>query len=130
MTKHIAVFSRKAVEHILSGEKTIEVRFSKTKIAPFGVISAGDLVYVKPIGSEPIGQFRVKKVIFYDFMENMDLLQIKETFGDKFAESEQFWKSRKGSKYATLIFIDSLIPFLTSPIKVKKKDQRSWVILD
>ncbi len=64
--KHLAIFKGDGGEKILTGEKLIETRFSKSKIPPFGVISTGDLVYIKPSGGDIIGQFRVKKVIFFD----------------------------------------------------------------
>lgn len=129
MRKHLAIFKGSATEDILTGKKTIDSRFSKSKIAPFGVISAGDLVYIKPSGKDIIGQFRVKKVIFYDSIEENDLVQIKKTFGERISQPDSFWESKKGSKYATLIFIGECDPFLTSPIRIKKKDLRGWVVL-
>lgn len=128
--KHLAIFKGTAAQDILSGKKTVEARFSKSKIAPYGVISAGDLVYIKPTGGEPIGQFKVKKVIFYDGMEESDLGQIKKIFGDEIVQDNVFWQAKKGSKYGTLIFIGECDPFLTSPIRIKKRDQRGWVVLD
>lgn len=124
MKRHLAIFKGSTAGDILSGKKTIDSRFSKAKIAPFGQISKGDLVYIKPSGKDIIGQFRVKKVIFYDGLEDLDLEQIKKTYG------EGIGQSKKGSKYGTLIFIGECDPFLTSPIRIKKKDLRGWVVLD
>ena len=104
MVRHLAIFKGDGADKILSGEKTIESRFSKSRIAPFGLISSGDLVYIKPSGKDIIGQFRVKKVIFFD------LGPIQH-------------------RYVTLIFIGESTRFITSPIKLKKKDQRGWVVL-
>lgn len=129
MRKHLAIFTNGLAEKILKGEKTIEIRFSTAKIAPFGVISKGDLVYIKPSGKDIVGQFKVKKVIFYDSLDDSDLDQIKKTFGADIAQPETFWLSKKDSKYATLVFIGECDPFLTSPIKIKKKDLRGWVVL-
>lgn len=128
--KHLAIFSKTSAQEILSGKKKVEVRFSKSKIAPFGEVSAGDLVYIKPMGGEPIGQFKIEKVIFYDGMNDFDIDQIKNTFGQAVNEKDLFWKSKLGSKYGTLIFIGECIPFLTSPIKIKKKEKKAWVLLN
>lgn len=130
MNKHLATFKEITSKDILSGKKSIEVRFSKSKIAPYGVISAGDLVYIKPTGGEPVGQFIVKKVIFYDGMEEEDIIQIKKEFGIGINETESFWKSKLGSKYGTLIYIGECDPFLTSPIKIKKRDKKAWITLN
>lgn len=130
MTKHVGIFTPDIAELVLNGKKTIESRFSKSKIAPFGVISSGDLVYIKPSGKDIIGQFRVNKVIFYDGLNKDDIKALKEQFGQKVAVSDKFWKEKEDSNYATLIFITEVTRFLTSPIRFSKKDQRGWVVLD
>lgn len=105
MRKHLAIFKGGAGEKILSGEKIIESRFSKVKKAPFGEVCAGDLVYIKPSGKDIIGQFRVKKVCYFEDPE------IKQ------------------ARYATFIFIGDSARFITSPVKIPKKDLRGWVVL-
>lgn len=129
MTKHLAIFSGNAAELILEGKKTVESRFSKFKIAPFGMISVGDLVYIKPSGEDIIGQFRVKKVIFYDGLDLSDLSNFRRRYGRKLAVGKDYWQQKKDSRYGTLIFIGEVDPFITSPIKFLKKDLRGWVVL-
>lgn len=129
MKKHLAVFSGDLAQKILSGEKSIESRFSKAKIAPFGVISSQDLVYIKPSGKDIIGQFRVKKVIFFDGLTKEDFAQIKKDYGKAIAADENYWKEKENCKYGSIIFIGECDPFLTPPVKANKKDQRGWVLL-
>ena len=121
---------KSTIEAILSGKKTIETRFSQHKIAPYGVISMGDLVYIKPPGEEVIGQFRVKKVFFFDNFDLNDLNDLKQKFGQQIAADEKYWEDKKTSNYGTLIFIADSERFITSPVKIKKSDQRGWVVLD
>ena len=127
--KHLAIFKGTAAEKILSGEKTIESRFSRRKDPPFGAISSGDLVYIKQSGGEIIGQFRVKKVIFYDGLDIEDIKQIKERYGEQLAVDEEYWKDKEKAKYGSLIFISESNRFITSPVKITKKDLRGWVVL-
>lgn len=129
MQKHLAIFKGEGAELILSGKKTIESRFSKKKNPPYGVISAGDLVYIKPSGKDIIGQFRVKKVIFYNGLEEEDILEIKKNYGRAIAQDNGYWDKKLDSKYGSLIFIGEVDPFLTPPIKFNKKDLRGWVVL-
>lgn len=128
--KHLAIFKGKAGEWILSGKKSIESRFSRRKDPPFGQITAGDLVYIKPSGQDIIGQFRVKKVIFYDGFEPSDVAEIREKYGKELAVDETYWRGKENARYATLIFIGEVDPFLTSPIRFPKKDLRGWVVLE
>lgn len=128
--KHLAIFKGDGAKKILSGKKTIESRFSKRRNPPFGQIATGDLVYIKPSGEDIIGQFRVKKVIFYDGLTEDDLNGIKKTFGYAIAQANDYWQRNKGSRYGTLIFIGDSSRFITSPIKFPKKDLRGWVVLE
>jgi len=126
----LAIFKGSGGELILDGKKTIESRFSRAKIAPFGVISSGDLVYIKPTGKDIIGQFKVKKVIFFDGLEIGEIKEIKGRYGDKIMAEDEYWKAHENSRYATLIFIGESSRFITSPVKLPKKDLRGWVVLD
>lgn len=130
MVKHLAIFKGEGAEKILSGKKTIESRFSKSKIAPFGVVSSGDLVYIKPSGGAIIGQFRVKKVIYFDGLDVEVIGEIREKYGEKIAVDEAYWKGKINAKYATLIFIGNSSRFITSPIKPQKRDLRGWMVLN
>ncbi len=117
--KHLANFDKESAELILSGKKNIEIRFSKGKIAPFGQISSGDLVYIKPRGEDIAGQFRVKKVIFFD---NPNLSDLSYLSG--LSDLSQ------APRYATLIFIGQSTRFITSPIKSSGKRLNGWMVLD
>lgn len=127
--KHLAIFKGDGANLILSGQKSMESRFSKRKDPPFGQISAGDLVYIKPSGKDVIGQFRVKKVIFYEGLELGDIGEIREKYDKVLAVDEDYWKGKENAKYGTLIFIGEVDPFITAPIKIPKKDLRGWVVL-
>lgn len=127
--KHLAIFKGQTGEAILSGEKTIESRISRFKNVPFGAISSGDLVYIKPSGKDIIGQFRVKKVIFFDGIEQNDLEDLKKRYGRKLNVDESYWEKKKNCRYVSLIFIGDCTRFITSPVKIKKSDLRGWVVL-
>lgn len=130
MTKHLAIFKGRAGELILTGQKSIESRFSRVKNPPFGLISKGDLVYIKPSGKDIIGQFRVKKVIFFDGLDLDDLSDLRKRYGKELAVGSEYWEKKKNSRYGTLIFIGESERFITSPVKLSKKDLRGWVVLE
>lgn len=130
MRKHLAIFKGEAGEDILSGKKVIECRLSKAKNSPFGVISSGDLVYIKPSGEDIIGQFRVKKVIFFDNLDLNDLGNLSNLYKKELAIDKEYWEKHKDARYGTLIFIGNCTRFITSPIKIKKSDLRGWVVLE
>lgn len=104
MKRHLAIFKGSSGEEILQGKKGVDIRSSNRKFPPFGTISSGDLVYIKPPGKDIIGQFRVKKVKFFDDPEAK-------------------------SRYTTEISIGESSRYITSPVKISKKDLRGWVVL-
>lgn len=133
--KHLAILPRLAIKAIILGEKTIETRFSKKKIAPFGLVSVGDIVYMKPPGEELAGQFQVTKVISIEGISDKDWDWIKSEFGEKssfgsIAEMKNYFKDHAGSRYATIIDIGKVEQFVTSPIRIEKKDLRGWVVIE
>ena len=136
MKKHLAIFTPTIIDSLFSGKKKIDSRLSKNKIAPYLQISAGDVVYIKPPGEDVIGQFIVRKVMFLEgftkeeFDEVMKEHWPKIGWGNNRDEKRFLEEKRAESKYITLIWIDQLERFLTPPVRIKKTDNRAWVVLD
>lgn len=135
MKKHLAIFTRNAIKAIVSGQKTVETRFSKKKIAPFGMINSGDIVYMKPPGEELAGQFVATKIISIEGLDSKDWEWIKQEFGNKIsfgsvAEMKNYFKEHEASKYVSIIAISKVEQFITSPIKIIKRDLRGWLVID
>lgn len=135
MSKHLAIFSEPAIVAIFSGKKRIESRFSQKRISPFGQVKVGDIVYIKPPGKEIVGQFRVKKVLSFEGLDKDDWKFISTNYGEEISlgtkkADKEFFDAHKSSKFGTLIFIDQLEQFITSPIRIRKSDLRGWVVLD
>lgn len=129
MVKHLAVFDGEVVKSIFDGKKKIEGRFSKIKIAPFGRVAAGDVVYIKVSGESIVGQFVVDRVFYFDHPKETELLEIKKKYAKELALPVDFWHNREKINYLTLMFIKSVSKFIVAP-DVPKKDLRPWVVLD
>lgn len=135
MKKHLAIMHKSALEAILAGKKTIETRFSKHKIPPYGVVSVGDVIYMKLSGGEIVGQFRAKKVFNYEGLTPEDIGEIFNKYGPQISvgdelEDKKYLNEKRDSVYGTLIFISGSERFITSPIRVKKSDMRGWMVLE
>jgi hypothetical protein len=126
MGKHIAVFSAATVKEIFSGSRSCDLWLSKKRIPPFGEVKIGDIVYIKTSGRDISGQFLVKKVIYFEGPDKKDFEVIRLYI--KGLDSAYF-DGKLQAKYATLIFIDRIEQFITSPIKYSKSDSRAWVVV-
>lgn len=130
MKKHVVVFSPDVAEKILSGKKKIEILLSVSKSAPFKDVSSRDIVYLKLKGKDIIGQFTIAKAIFYDGITADDLIKIQKDYGKDAALNTVFWEEKRDAKYATLIFIDQSSRFITSPIRLTRKERGNWIVLE
>ena len=57
---HLGIFSEPYLTYMLEGNKTIESRFSKNKIAPYKKISKEDIVLLKKSSGKIVGYFTIK----------------------------------------------------------------------
>lgn len=135
MRKHLAIFSPEGAEQVLAGKKTVETRFSKNKIVPFGEVSAGDVVYIKVSGGNIVGQFLVKKVISIENIDQTDWDFISKSYGKQISLGseyldDQYFSGKKDSRFGTIIFIERVEQFIVPPIKIEKRDQRGWMLID
>lgn len=126
---HLAIFTGPFLSLIFSNEKRVESRFSINKIAPFGKIKNGDIVFTKRSGGPIEGVFQVRKVISYRDMAPSELISIETQHGKDICTGEDplFWEKRRRSKYATLIFIDKVTKL--EPFLCEKRDRAGWSIV-
>jgi hypothetical protein len=121
---HIACMVEPFLEYILAGRKTIESRFSKPLIPPYGNISVGDFVLLKagPI----VASFRASTVEFIELTRGR-ISQLAEDHSEAICADEDFWATRADKNYATLIGVCDVRQL--TPVKVDKQDRRGWVVL-
>lgn len=122
---HMALMVEPYLSYILSGEKTIESRFSMKKISPWHRVAVGDAIILKRSGGDIVGIFEASEVRFIQIERNDDLLEIKQQFNKQLCIEDDFWDRKKSSKYATLISISNLSTFL--PFSLHVKNRQSWI---
>ena len=124
---HIAVFIEPFLGFLIEGRKTVESRFSLTRRAPFKQVAVGDLVLLKKSGGPIVGSCRVAQTWFY-VIDPASWKHIRTEFAQAIcAQDPDFWSTRAGAKYATLLQIEDVRTF--PPRNFVKKDRRGWVVL-
>lgn len=126
--KHIAILRQPFYNMILSGEKTIESRFSMNKIAPYTKVKKGDEILFKETGKDVTAKAIAKDVKYYELtpeiVEGIRVKYGKEIGTDKFED----WESTLHKKYCTLIWLERVTPI--KPMKVPRSNGAGWIIIN
>lgn len=125
--KHIAILKQPFFNMILSGEKTIESRWSMNKVAPYNKVNIGDEILLKETGKDVTAIAEVKDIRYYELtpqiIEDIRIKFGKEIGADKFED----WQSTLQKKYCTLIWLDNVKKI--NPIKVPRGNGAGWIVL-
>ena len=108
---HVAIMEKSLglTRKILSGEKTIESRWYRTKRAPWGRIEAGDTVYFKDSGAPVTVRAEVAKVVQCDGLTPAKVKEILGRYGPEIGIAPDgrpaFYETVKDKRYCLLIFL-------------------------
>jgi hypothetical protein len=124
---HLAIFRQPYLDKILSGEKTIESRFSRSRSVPFEKVHRGDLILLKETAG-PICAVAVAELIrCFGPLGSGEAEHLMAIYQTELQLKDDFKRAKQNSLYATLITFKDVFPI--KPIQVKKVDRRAWVIL-
>lgn len=124
---HLVILKKPYLEAILSGRKTIESRFTKTKCPPFGQIEAGDRLFLKLSSGPVCGRAAVAKVKSFADLTPTKIFELKKRFNHAICGSDQIWQNKLDCRYGLLIWLKGVGS--VEPRRIDKKDWRAWVVL-
>ena len=125
---HLATLKRPYIEAILSGCKTVESRFMRTRRDPFGRIRAGDRLFLKVSSGPVCPAADVKRVLEFENLSPGRMRRIKAKYNSLILGSEQYWLERRESRYGVLLWLGGVK--CIKPMRISKKDWRAWVVLE
>jgi len=125
---HLAVFIEPYLSAVLAGRKTIESRFGVHRRPPYLCVQPGDYILLKRSGGPVVGLALASAADFYQLSPKV-FADIRARFAFQlYALDDEFWESRKGKQYATLIEVEE--PIAIRPLNVAKRDRQGWVTYD
>jgi ASC-1-like (ASCH) protein len=124
---HLVVLKKAYLDLIVEGRKTIESRFLKVNKAPFGQVSAGDVLFLKESSGPVVGKAAVKAAEFFDDLSPEKIREIKERYNHLIGGSDEYWQERGGCRFGVLVWIGNVERI--EPVRITKKDWRGWVVL-
>lgn len=124
---HLGIFNQPYYSLIISGDKTIESRFSINKCSPYGKVKKNDVVFIKETGKSICAYSIVSEVKYYSKENNnLNLQLLEENYSKDICVCDNnFWKDRSNKNYATLLWVAN--PTTISSFCINKKDKRGWI---
>jgi len=122
---HVAVMKKSwgFIDKILSGEKTVESRWSVLKRKPWNAVREGDTVYFKNSGEPVSARAGVRRVTQYADLTPTGVKKILNNYGGKDGmtvnDTPLFFQRFKNRKYCTLIFLKN--PVRVGPFAIHKE---------
>lgn len=119
------------IELMLNGVKTVDVKLYYNRIAPYGYVKAGDMMYIKVSSGPIVGRVRIPQVKYYEISNHRDifniLLDIQDRVGLENREAAQrMYEKTKSARYVTVFEIDKP-ERAAHPYRILKSDRRVWV---
>jgi hypothetical protein len=121
---HLAIMTEPFLTYLLSGQKTIESRFSINRVTPYNKVRNGDIIFIK--SGLVVGLYVVENVAFYDLGAG-DIETIRQKYNDKIYADNAFWQRKHNAGFATLINISNVTQF--PAFKVPAHGRHGWVVL-
>lgn len=128
MQHHLAILRPEYLSLILSGRKTVECRIGRRPIPPHGAITTGDVIWLKESSGPVCGVAQAGRVLSHDRLNAAQLSAIRREHNHAVCGNTDFWRSRRGARYATLIWLTDVATL--PPFRIAKTDRRAWVVLD
>ena len=113
---------------IISGEKTIESRWSMNKCAPYKKVAVGDELLIKQMGKPVTLTAKVSNVMFFELTPKLvDELRVK--YGKQIGtDKKEDWESALNKKYATLVWLKDVKE--VDEIIVKRSNGAGWIVCE
>ena len=138
MSDHLAIMERtgRILEQVISGEKTIESRWTMRRIVPYENIAPGETVYFKNSGSNAINNVvaraTVGGVLFYE-VNQAKIKELLRQYGKRLCMTNaDDFEEIKGKRYCSLIFLKD-VERLKRPFTIDKAGHggtgSAWITL-
>ena len=124
---HLVILKKPYLEAVLDGKKPVESRFLRTQKEPFGSVKVGDILYLKESSGPVCGRATVEDIKFFENLDPQKIDALKERYNHLIGGSDEYWKSKRWSKFGALIWIKDIRKI--EPIWINKRDWRGWVVL-
>ena len=124
---HLVILKKPYLEAILSGQKQIESRLTRTKRAHFGRVLPGDKLFLKESSGPVCAVASAATVKNFQNLTPKQIIELKQEYNHQICGSDEYWQSKADCKFGLLVWLKDIQAI--EPVRIGKKDWRGWVVL-
>ncbi len=128
MSIHVAILKRPYVKLILSGQKTVESRLTRTAQPPLRSIKSGERLFIKASSGPFMGTAVAGPIEQHEGLEPRDIQRLCRRHNKAVCGDEGYWELKKHSRFAVFIHLEQVESIEVGP--VYPKSMRAWHVLD
>ncbi len=102
---HLAVIHPTYARLILDGRKTIESRLSRVRCIPYNSVAPGERIYFLARRADLVVTAIVDNVVSLADLTPRDVSRLRRNFNVHIAADAGYWRDKRDSRYATLIWL-------------------------
>ncbi len=126
---HVAIVHRQYMDPIVRGDKTIECRLSKSRIAPFGRVGLEDTLHFKRSGGPFFARAVVTRVLFVSLEGPGGIEKLRDEHDKHIMGDAEYWDSKLHARYASLLWFTRVQAVSEGP-NYPRGSQSAWHVLD
>ena len=128
MPIHVAILKKPYVRMILSGEKTVESRLTRTAQPPLRDITTGERIFIKASSGPFMATAIAGRIDQHEALVPDDILKLRDRYNNAVCGNDEYWQLKKHSRFAVFIHLEQIEPIEVGP--VYPKSMRAWHVLD
>jgi hypothetical protein len=112
---HLVSVHRSYAGLILAGTKAQEIRLSKARRVPYGLVEPGDRLYFKVVSGPVVATCLAEGVESHDGLTPERVLALGRAHGDALCAPESYFQAKQKSLYATIVRLGPVEPVGRGP---------------
>lgn len=129
---HVAVVMPRYLQLILAGRKTAELRLTRSRTPPHGVVSVGERVYFKQTSGSVRATAVVELVEFFEGLSPEAIQLLAERTRDTVRGGRDFFQSKMNARYASVVHVVRVEPCSSGPdfsAQRRAQPRAAWLVL-
>lgn len=128
MSVHVCILKKPYADAVLSGEKTVESRLTKTPMPPFDLIEPGERLFIKQSGGPFVATALAGPIQQFNDLTPERVDRLHEQHADTVGGDDAYWQGKRDSRFGVFIELREVEPMEAAPT-YRPQSMRAWYVL-